>query len=331
LSGAEKEIRRSIVVSVPASYDAWADAAHATLGPNSRVIRRQSDWGLSGVRKLAWNLREIARASLAARRADALVVCTAGAALLAVAGVLARLKLGPRVLVALDLLVSERQPGWLESHMGLRRVNRWICIRSGDMPVLESSYGAPARSISFVPFVAVPGLLDRVVTEGDYVYSGGWAQRDWTTLFAGLEKAAVKAVVSAPMRIAAPSGGQVEVLTQLSPQAGRATMAGALAVVVCLLETDTASGPLFLLDAMALGKAVVATNVKGCRDYVTDGVDGLLVPPCDPGALASAVGRVAGDPALRERLGSAARARAVGLSPEAFFARIGEEVGKATL
>lgn len=66
-----------------------------------------------------------------------------------------------------------------------------------------------------------------------------------------------------------------------------------------------------LLEAMAQGRAVVVTRVGGLPEAVTDGRDGLLVPPSDPDALAAALLRLAGDEALRERLGAAAAGRAV--------------------
>jgi glycosyltransferase involved in cell wall biosynthesis len=65
--------------------------------------------------------------------------------------------------------------------------------------------------------------------------------------------------------------------------------------------------PMSLLEAMAAGCAVVATRVGGIPDLVTDGVDGLLVPPGDPDALAAALLRVLHDRAFAERLGNAAR------------------------
>jgi glycosyltransferase involved in cell wall biosynthesis len=62
-----------------------------------------------------------------------------------------------------------------------------------------------------------------------------------------------------------------------------------------------------ILEAAAAGRAVVATRVGGTPEILTDGVSGLLVPPGDPGALRAALDRLLGDPALRERLGNAAR------------------------
>lgn len=65
-----------------------------------------------------------------------------------------------------------------------------------------------------------------------------------------------------------------------------------------------------LVEAMAAGVPVVATDIPGYREVVTDGLEGLLVPPRDPEALAAALVRVLSEPDLARRLGDAGRARA---------------------
>lgn len=65
--------------------------------------------------------------------------------------------------------------------------------------------------------------------------------------------------------------------------------------------------PTTIIEAAACGRAVVATDVPGCRDAVRHGETGLLVPPRDAGALAEALGRLARDPALRQKMGAAGR------------------------
>jgi len=67
--------------------------------------------------------------------------------------------------------------------------------------------------------------------------------------------------------------------------------------------------PVTLMEATSTGTAIVATAVGGVPQVITDGVDGLIVPPGDPGALADAIGRVVSDPVLRRRLGEGATLR----------------------
>ena len=64
------------------------------------------------------------------------------------------------------------------------------------------------------------------------------------------------------------------------------------------------------LEAMAAGKAVLASRVGGVPEIVREGETGLLVPGEDVPALAAAMTRLAADPALRQQLGDAGRARA---------------------
>jgi glycosyltransferase involved in cell wall biosynthesis len=65
-----------------------------------------------------------------------------------------------------------------------------------------------------------------------------------------------------------------------------------------------------ILEGMALGKAVIATNLGGVPEFVQDGVTGRLVPPGDHRALARAVLELLGDAAYREQLGSNGRQEA---------------------
>jgi glycosyltransferase involved in cell wall biosynthesis len=54
---------------------------------------------------------------------------------------------------------------------------------------------------------------------------------------------------------------------------------------------------------------VLTTDVPGCRYFVRDGRDGMVVPPNDAAALAKALVMLSGAPALAERMGASARAR----------------------
>jgi glycosyltransferase involved in cell wall biosynthesis len=69
--------------------------------------------------------------------------------------------------------------------------------------------------------------------------------------------------------------------------------------------------PNTVMEAMAAGRALVASRVAGIPDVVTDGTNGLLVPPGDAAALRAALCRLITDDGLRARLGEAARTAAI--------------------
>ncbi len=64
--------------------------------------------------------------------------------------------------------------------------------------------------------------------------------------------------------------------------------------------------PIGVLEAMAMGKTVVATDVDGTREAVSHGENGWLIPPKDTGALAAAIVKMAEDKSLREQLSKTA-------------------------
>jgi glycosyltransferase involved in cell wall biosynthesis len=69
--------------------------------------------------------------------------------------------------------------------------------------------------------------------------------------------------------------------------------------------------PRSAMEAAAMARPLVLTDIRGCREVARDGVEGLLVPAKDPRRLHAALVRLADDPELRSRMGAAARARAI--------------------
>ena len=145
------------------------------------------------------------------------------------------------------------------------------------------------------------------------------ANKDYPTLFA----AAATAVAEEPrLRFVSIGQGPLEAELRRSLATlglgDRFTMLGYHedpAAVVVGADVFTLSSrheglPIALLEAMALGVPSVVTAVGGNAEVVTDAVDGLLVPPGDPEALAAAYVGLARDPAARARLGGAAATRA---------------------
>jgi glycosyltransferase involved in cell wall biosynthesis len=69
--------------------------------------------------------------------------------------------------------------------------------------------------------------------------------------------------------------------------------------------------PKSLIEAAACATPLITTDMPGCRDVVTDGVDGLIVPPRDAEALCAAIVRLLDAPERARKLGLAARAKAL--------------------
>jgi len=80
---------------------------------------------------------------------------------------------------------------------------------------------------------------------------------------------------------------------------------------VAVLPSRREGLPLSLMEAAACGRAMIATDVPGCREIVAHDQTGLLFPLNDATALADAMARLAADPRLRSRYAAAARKRVV--------------------
>jgi glycosyltransferase involved in cell wall biosynthesis len=95
-----------------------------------------------------------------------------------------------------------------------------------------------------------------------------------------------------------------------------------------LVHTSVLPEPMgrVILEGMALGKTVVATDHGGPREIIESGTSGFLVPPGDDRALAACLDRVIGNPQLRERIGSAAKRRVAARFTTHEYARRAQDV-----
>ncbi len=215
----------------------------------------------------------------------------------------------------------------------LARGPAWDDVRFERIPdVVESPDGAPLT-------VAATGLVARLPRQPFILFVGALQPHKGVTV-----------LVEAYARLASPPPlvligtrwpdtpalpASVTVLSNVPHPVVMAAWGRSLFGVVPSVWEDPLPG--VVREAMVSGRAVVASDVGGIPDMVTDGSNGLLVPPGDPGALAAAMRRLIDDPALAERLGEAGRgsvadlgADAIGARFEAFYRGIlGNDAGDA--
>ena len=96
-----------------------------------------------------------------------------------------------------------------------------------------------------------------------------------------------------------------------------------------VISSDWENFPHAAVEALALGTPLIATAVGGVPEIVVDGVNGLLVPPGHPGALAAAIERFLGSAELRASLSGAARGSVEHLSAPLVYGRIEELLAEA--
>jgi glycosyltransferase involved in cell wall biosynthesis len=112
---------------------------------------------------------------------------------------------------------------------------------------------------------------------------------------------------TAALEDAASAHGVADTVALLGPRGDVPDLLAAASVGV--LSSDFEGMPLAILEYMAAGLPVVATDVGGVPETVRDGETGFLVAPRDPPALAERIGRLLDDPALARKMGEAGRRR----------------------
>jgi len=197
-----------------------------------------------------------------------------------------------------DVEIARRVP-WLA---------RWI-VRRARFVIAASTFLAGetrrlgARDPRVVPTgVAVPDTVGKPAEPPHVLYVGRLSPEKGIEDFVAATEGLPRVIVGAgPIHVAESVGAVAP--SELGGYYERAA-------VICVPSRREGYG-MVAREAMASGRAVVASNVGGLRDAVEDGVDGLLVPPRDTAALRTAIERLLDDPELRARLGSAAREKAV--------------------
>lgn len=201
----------------------------------------------------------------------------------------------------------------------LKRADAVFSFASDQTAYLARRY--PGSRVQFLQQQIDTEFFTPAEGEGDYILSiGNDLSRDYDTLLKAVHD------IEVPLKLrtdrVAPRPG-LTIAPRGDDEALRALYRAAKIVVLPLHDMRHPGGISSLFEAFACGKAVVASDARGIRDYLHHEENCLVVPADDAVALRAAVLRLLQDDALRARLGNAARRYAeTELSQDRYAARL---------
>lgn len=283
------------------------DTALAATGRFGRLLHRVGGAGTL----LAWHCFR--------RRAEHDVVFTDGEQVGIPYAILTRLlgRRGAHHVMIVHILSVPKKATLMRLTRIAGQIDRYLVYCSAQAEFVRDRLGVPADRVVMTPFMVDTEFFrpDAVAAEPRrMICSAGLERRDYPTLMDAVDGLDLEVVIAAasPWSKQADSSQQrplpsnVEV-RRLSLFELRELYAASAFVVMPLVDVDFQAGITTILEAMAMGRAVVCTRTPGQTDTIVDGETGVYVPPGDPAALRAAIERLLADPAEAARLGANAR------------------------
>jgi glycosyltransferase involved in cell wall biosynthesis len=270
---------------------------------NAAVTKLKANDDFAGSIRLAMEL--------ARRRRDYDAIYTLGAREAQAYGLLcAILGHGGKPHIASEILLDEAHPesfSWRMKRrlrrLAFRGCARLIVYSSGERELYSRELGLPLDRIVFVPFHT--NVLEPHMTPlGNYGFAAGRSLRDYKTFFEAVVGIDFQFVVVADHASVAHlhKPENVDLHCDIPRARYLKLLEGSQFTVVPLKADYRSTGQVVVLEAASLGKPVVASDVIGVRDYISDGENGLLVAPENPEALRERIRSLIDDDDLGSRL-----------------------------
>jgi glycosyltransferase involved in cell wall biosynthesis len=193
----------------------------------------------------------------------------------------------------------------------LASVDCIFCSSNTEIAYYKKELRIPKTEFRYIPLVVNPSTFDLTSKSQlqDYVISAGRTGRDYGTLVDAIRDTQYRLHIVADPRnlsgIELPPNVVVDFNIPLDDLLN--LMAGARFVVIPLHDLPVSIGQSVIIKAMALGKAVIASDTAGTEDYLVNGKTGILVPPGNPDALRTAITQLHENPDYTKTLGDSAR------------------------
>lgn len=200
---------------------------------------------------------------------------------------------------------------WL-AQASLGHIDRFVVHTRREREIYREWLNLPIERFEFVPYQSSAiEVTHAEEEERPFIASLGSAHRDFPTFFEAVEKLNIPTVVASgktalegldiPMNVEAPLGISRQDCFRLAQQ-GRINV-----VPLKPKEGITAAGQVTIVEAMFMGRPLIATHCNGVEDYIIHGETGWLVEPNSLDSMLEAIDTLWNDAALRQRLGQAAK------------------------
>jgi glycosyltransferase involved in cell wall biosynthesis len=197
----------------------------------------------------------------------------------------------------------------LVAQTALKDVDRFIVHSNRERENLSQWLELPLSRFEFVPLQrAEISITEQEEMTNPFLLTMGSAQRDYPTFFKAVEKLGIRTVIVAgshalagltiPKNVEVQSGLTMNQCLQLAQKARIS--------VVPLLDNQTASGQVTIIEAMRMNRPVIATRCIGSEDYIKHGETGLLVEPFSVDDLAHNIEQLWNNQELRHNIGKQA-------------------------
>ncbi|PZV10450.1 MAG: glycosyltransferase [Leptolyngbya sp.] len=206
-------------------------------------------------------------------------------------------------------------------HSGLRRwvaqsslqhIDRFVVHTRRECDIYSQWLGLPKERFVFFPYQVadIPVIYEENTTQ-PFIAAIGSAHRDFPTLFQAVKTLKLPTVIASGVH--ALAGLQLPSCVQVPLGIGKQDclqLAQEARINIVPMKTNsqiTAAGQVTIVEAMRMGRAVIASRCNGAEDYITHGKTGLLVEPGSTSALIQEIEMLWDDPQLRNQLGQNAR------------------------
>lgn len=216
-------------------------------------------------------------------------------------------------IVVAQLIVPQKQDSFVQrmkkafTRYALKRVDYVIAYSRVELEQFKKDYSNGRTSFVFSP-LGIESPENASPSNGGYVFTGGRSNRDYDTFVDAMRGAPFTAHIAAQRFNINRTRTPANVHTHFDTFGDEFVnlLAGASLVVIPLDRPDESSGQLVLLQAMALGKAIVVTESRGISDYYIAEETAVIVPPHDVQTMRRQIDYLMKSAGRREQLGKAA-------------------------